>query len=70
MIETPEPEPYEYEQPTGQDPCIIQVNVGDYLLLWVGAGVGYFIMGFYSTLCCSRNVRNRDSDVIVAESIN
>ena len=50
-IPMPEPEPLPNE------PCVIQINLLDFFLLWIGAGIGYFMVGHCGGLWCLKSNR-------------
>lgn len=61
MIDYPEPEPY-------CDSMVVQVDPLQYLLVWFGAGIGYFILGGQCGFCLLKDRRNEE--IVVAQSIN
>lgn len=58
----PEPEPYI------NDCTVVQVDPLEYLLVWFGAGIGYFILGGQCGFCFLRD-RRRDDEIIVAQTV-
>ena len=51
----------------------VSVDIDSYLLLWLGAGIGYFVMGYYIGGYCFHSIQTRqrqdNNNIIIAENI-
>ena len=47
----------------------VSVDIDSYLLLWLGAGIGYFVMGYYIGGYCFPRQRQDNNNIIIAENI-
>jgi hypothetical protein len=65
MIDYPEPEPEVYQYQC----TVVQIDLLQYLLVWFGAGIGYFILGGQCGFCFLKDSRRND-EIIVAQSVN
>ena len=47
------PEPLPEPEPVYDEPCVVQITLLDFFLLWIGAGIGYFMIGHCGgNFCC------------------
>lgn len=65
----PMPEP----EPSYEGPCVIQITIFDFFLLWIGAGIGYFMIGHCGANLCYRPrppSNQQPNQVILARTIS
>lgn len=69
-MDYPIPEPLPEPLPDG--PCVIQITILDFFLLWIGAGIGYFMIGHCgANLCCKPpSPPQQPNQVILARSLS
>ena len=63
----PEPEPFTGGTFGSNECTVIQISPLQYLLVWFGAGIGYFILGGQCGFCLLKDRRN--DEVIVAQTV-
>ena len=52
--------------------CFFKVTYDDFVMIWMGAGAGYFLIGYLITYCgyqyCPR-LRPQEQDVLIAREV-
>ena len=63
---------YPIPEPEPEGPCVIQINLLDFFLLLMGAGIGYFMIGHCGGFWCLRNREQQPTptQVILARTIS
>jgi len=52
--------------------CFFKVSYDDFIIIWMGAGVGYFLIGYLIASCgyqCLPRLRPQEQDVLIAREV-
>ena len=50
--------------------CFFKVSYDDFVMIWMGAGVGYFIIGYLiANACYTLKRRNDNGEVLIAREV-
>jgi hypothetical protein len=59
------------QSPSMED-CQFKVSYDDFVMIWMGAGVGYFLIGYLFAQCCYQyfpRLRPPEQNVLIAREI-